>query len=185
MKITLRKTVRAEIGELISPKTPTKTGVLTITGMLPSPVGTEPLGGGVRRIARRAPHRPSPHRAKRSCKTCSTAVRYLLTLKARPPFRLAGIEMVEQLQQVVPVSQSVAVLSARAALAPIARPGCGRHSKRCVPIIEICAQAADWLHQSRRRSTPPPTPTHRPGSANRMANCAGDRFRPRVKRNRV
>ena len=71
MKITLRKAVRAEIGELISPKTPTKTGVLTITGMLPSPVVI--VEATQQRVAAPPhPHRPSSRRAKPSCKTCWT-----------------------------------------------------------------------------------------------------------------
>jgi hypothetical protein len=51
--------VLAEISELISPKTPTKTGVLTITGMLPSPIVTEPL---------RAEPAANPPRTGRKCR---------------------------------------------------------------------------------------------------------------------
>jgi hypothetical protein len=101
LKITWRKTVRAEIGEWISPQTPTKTGGLTITGIFPSPVVTESLPAESE--AKRAASAPTVIPPRETIvQDRLDRVRYLLTRKAHPPFRLAGVEMVEQLQQVGP-----------------------------------------------------------------------------------
>jgi hypothetical protein len=101
MKIQLRQTVRAEVAELLRPKTSENAGVLTSTGLLPSPAPTAPV----------APTSGGPSERERAALAAAERetivqdllqrVQYLLTLKARPPFRLAGIEMYEQLQQVV------------------------------------------------------------------------------------
>jgi hypothetical protein len=143
MKITLRKTVRAEIGELISPKTPTKTGVLTITGMLPSPVVTEPP------VVESDPATPVPS-ATTTRETLAQdlldRVRYLLTLKARPPFRLAGIELVEQLQQVVQCLNQLLRHQPEPRLHQL-RAGLQQALKTVRADYREVRQAAGWLHQ--------------------------------------
>jgi hypothetical protein len=100
MKVTLRKKVRSEVGELIRQEKVEKPGVLTVTGLVPTPVEepqeqTEP----------ESPVSPPPdptivqeHEA--IVQDLLRRVRYLLTLKGRPPFRLAGIEMFERLTEV-------------------------------------------------------------------------------------
>jgi Transposase, Mutator family len=143
MKITLRKTVRAEIGELISPKTPAKTGVLTITGMLPSPVVTEPLGAEPDAAAS-APTVATPRET--IVQDLLDRVRYLLTLKARPPFRLAGIEMVEQLQQVVQCLHQLLCYQPEPRLHQL-RAGLRQALKTVRADYRDLRQAADWLHQ--------------------------------------
>jgi len=143
MKITLRKTVRAEIGELISPKTPAKTGVLTITGMLPSPVVTEPLGAESE-ITTSAPTVATPRET--IVQDLLDRVRYLLTLKARPPFRLAGIEMVEQLQHVVQCLHQVLRHQPEPRLHQL-RAGLQHALKTVHADYRDLRQAADWLHQ--------------------------------------
>lgn len=142
MKITLRKTVRAEIGELISPKTPTKTGVLTITGMLPSPVATEPLGAEPDAAAA-APTVATPRET--IVQDLLDRVRYLLTLKARPPFRLAGIEMVEQLHQVVQCLNQLLRYQPEPRLHQL-RAGLRQALKTVRADYRDLRQAADWLH---------------------------------------
>lgn len=155
MKITLRKTIRADLGELISPKTPTKTGVLTITGMLPSPVVTEPLG------AESDPAASSPITAtprETIVQDLLDRVRYLLTLKARPPFRLAGIEMVEQLQQVVQCLNQLLRYQPESHLHQL-RAGLRRALKTVRTDCRDLRQATDWLHQIAETLDPDGKPT--------------------------
>jgi Transposase, Mutator family len=98
----LRKTVREQVGDVIrqAPRTaPGHPGVLTVTGLLPSPLDkpTAP-----------ACQSPTPRDTLTGPESKADAVitqllrhtRYLLTLKGRPPFRLAGIETYERLQHV-------------------------------------------------------------------------------------
>jgi hypothetical protein len=91
MKVALRKGVREEIGDLIRQEEVENSGVLTITGLVPSPE----LKTG----------QPSPPPTREQvCESIRQdlrrRVRYLLTLKGRPPFRLAGLEMFERLTEV-------------------------------------------------------------------------------------
>jgi hypothetical protein len=101
MKVSLRKGVREAIGDLIRPEQVERAGVLTITGLLPSPINTEPAAEPSARLETE-PGRPAPVEQEQA--EIETAfkrrVRYLLTLKGRPPFRLAGIEMYERLSEV-------------------------------------------------------------------------------------
>jgi hypothetical protein len=106
LKGELRNTVRQQVGALIRQEphtTPGQAGVLTVTGLLPSPLDTPTTP---------ASHSPTP----RDTRTASTAqadevitqlfrhTRSLLTLKGRPPFRLAGLETYERLQNVAQCS---------------------------------------------------------------------------------
>ncbi len=143
MKITLRKTLRAEIGELISPKTPTETGVLTITGMVPSPVVTAPRGTESETTAA-TPTVATPRET--IVQDLLDRVRYLLTLKARPPFRLAGIEMVEQLQQVVQCLNQLLRDHPEPRLHQL-RAGLQQAHQTVRADYRDLRQAADWLHQ--------------------------------------
>jgi len=98
----LRKTVREQVGDVIrhEPRTaPGHTGVLTVTGLLPSPLAqpTAPACQCPR------PRDTLPTPASTADEVITQLVRhtrYLLTLKGRPPFRLAGIETYERLQNV-------------------------------------------------------------------------------------
>jgi len=98
----LRKTVREQVGDLIrqDPRTASgHTGVLTVTGLLPSPLA-QPTAP--------ASQSPSPRDTLTAPESTAAEVitqlfhhtRYLLTLKGRPPFRLAGMETYERLQHV-------------------------------------------------------------------------------------
>jgi Transposase, Mutator family len=104
-KMELRKTVRQEVGALIRqvPRTAhDQAGVLTVTGLLPSPLGS--------RQELTAPDAQSqaPSTSLTAPEPEADAVitylfrhtRYLLTLKGRPPFRLAGLETYERLENV-------------------------------------------------------------------------------------
>lgn len=90
LKARLRQEVRESLGEWIRQENEEQPGVLTVTGLLPSTLETRECAtspdftgleeGLVQDLCRR--------------------LRYVLTLKARPPFRLAGLEMVAHLTDV-------------------------------------------------------------------------------------
>ncbi len=105
-KMELRKTVRGHVGDLLrqEPRTaPGHAGVLTVTGLLPSPL-EKPTAPA----APCSPLRdtlPVPEaEADEVIIQLVRHTRYLLTLKGRPPFRLAGIETYERLQNVASLS---------------------------------------------------------------------------------
>src|SRR5206468_8106375 len=102
----LRQTVRQHVGALIRQEpctAPGQAGVLTVTGLLPTPLAkpTAP-----------AAHSPPPRDTRTVPEVKADEVitqlfrhtRYLLTLKGRPPFRLAGMETYERLQHVAQCS---------------------------------------------------------------------------------
>jgi hypothetical protein len=94
MKVTLRKAVRSEIGGLIRQEKVEKPGILTVTGLVPTPIEEpqEPEKTG-------APA-PAVQEHEAIVEDLLRRVRYLLTLKGRPPLRLAGVEMFERLTEV-------------------------------------------------------------------------------------
>jgi hypothetical protein len=94
MKVNLRQGVRQEIGALIRQEKVEAEGVLTVTGALPSPVAPPPSHSQVAAPAQIEQERDLIVQDLRR------RIRYLLTLKGRPPFRLAGIEMFERLTEV-------------------------------------------------------------------------------------
>ena len=105
-KRELRQTVREQVGDMLrqEPRTaPGHTGVLTVTGLLSSPLETPTAP---------ASHSPSPRDTLTAPEPKAAEVithlfrhtRYLLTLKGRPPFRLAGMETYERLQNVAQYS---------------------------------------------------------------------------------
>lgn len=91
MKVTLRKAVRKRSGALIRPEHVEQPGVLMVTGLLPSPVEDEPGA---------EPSHSAEEERQSIVDALLRRVRYLLTLKGRPPFRMAGTEMFEGLQEV-------------------------------------------------------------------------------------
>jgi hypothetical protein len=87
MKMLLRQDIRAAIGQYIRQEDVEAEGVLTITGGLPSAVEVSSIPS--------EPSLPKDIEQMRNMITRDICrrIRYLLTLKGRPPFRLAGIEM--------------------------------------------------------------------------------------------
>ena len=134
----LRKAVRQQVGDLIRKEpqaTPVPSGVLTVTGLVPSPIGPPPAP--VAREAQSPPPSASPAATRSEADAIVTALlrhtRYLLTLKGRPPFRLAGLETYERLDHVARVSLALVAerydpclaqlyQSLQAALSPFAEP---------------------------------------------------------------
>ena len=142
MKKTLRQEVRADLGELLRPKTLENTGVLTVTGVVPSPVAS-----------------PAPTAtAAPSAATCTAAereqivqdilhrVQYLLTLKGRPPFRLAGVETYERLLEVKRCVAQLVRHDPEPRLVQVLH-GLRRALKVMRRDYTELRQAADWLEQ--------------------------------------
>ena len=111
MKVTLRKTVRIGVGELIRQEGVESPGVLIVTGLLPTPIAeaqTEILSSTEQATPETSDKTAAPaqqvsqHDDREAVvEAMMRRVRYLLSLKGRPPFRLAGLEMVTQLTLVV------------------------------------------------------------------------------------
>jgi hypothetical protein len=104
-KVDLRKAVRQHVGDLIrkDPRSdPAPGGVLTVTGLLPSPVGT-PIASDVSESPSALSRTPQSE-ADEVIAQLFRRTRYLLTLKGRPPFRLAGMETYERLDDVARLS---------------------------------------------------------------------------------
>jgi hypothetical protein len=105
-KVALRQHVRQQVGDVIRQEPQEAhghTGVLTVTGLLPSPV-EEPKAP----VSQSPPPIASPTALEPKADEVITQLvhhtRYLLTLKGRPPFRLAGLETYERLQNVASFS---------------------------------------------------------------------------------
>ena len=105
-KRELRQTVREQVGDMLrqEPRTaPGHTGVLTVTGLLPSPLETPTAPASQSPSPRDTLTAPEP-KAAEVITHLFRHTRYLLTLKGRPPFRLAGMETYERLQNVAQYS---------------------------------------------------------------------------------
>jgi len=123
MKVSLRKQVRQEIGALIRPEQVEQPGVLMVTGVLPTPIKIEEAtevppetrldkpwgdaeatetGATGQKQAQTKDEKIDPVEQEQAEieNALKRRIRYLLTLKGRPPFRLAGIEMYERLHEV-------------------------------------------------------------------------------------
>jgi Transposase, Mutator family len=146
MKIQLRQTVRAEVGELLHPKTPENAGVLTSTGLLPSPAPVAPVAPASGVLSERVRAVQAAAERETIVQDLLQRVQYLLTLKARPPFRLAGIEMVEQLQQVVRCLNQLLRQQPEPRLNQL-RAGLQRALQGVHADYRELHQAADWLAQ--------------------------------------
>lgn len=93
LKVRVRQEIRESLGEWIRQEQEELPGVLTVTGMLPSQV-EEPLP------ALQSTNVENPTQLRDALvQDLYRRMRYLLTLKARPPFRLAGLEMVARLRE--------------------------------------------------------------------------------------
>jgi len=107
-KVDLRKAVREEVGVLIRVEKTSQTApsnVLTVTGLLPD----EPPTAATSEIATPESSEPMPEAAQADEVVTHLLrhTRYLLTIKGRPPFRLAGIEMYQRLQGVVALTDDL------------------------------------------------------------------------------
>ncbi len=136
MKMALRQGVRQEIGDLIRQEKVANGGVLTTTGWVPSP-----------QPARLCP--PSlPAAQEQECESIRQdmrrRIRYLLTLKGRPPFRLAGIEMFERLCEVKDCLERLIAQHPDPGLQPL-HQGLQKAIQSAQADYPDLRQAADWL----------------------------------------
>ena len=164
-KGALRKTVREQVGALLrqEPRTaPGHPGVLTVTGLLPSPLA-QPTAP--------ACHTPPPRdtlagpasNADEVITQLVRPTRYLLTLKGRPPFRLAGIETYERLQNVTRCSLDLLAQRYEPRLAQLYR-GLQAALSPFAKTAEELQQGAAWLRDMayilKPAATPPLSAAH-------------------------
>jgi hypothetical protein len=102
-KMELRHTVRQHGGDVLrhaSHTAPSQAGVLTVTGLVPSPLGPQEertAPASQRQEPRAFPTAPEPA-AEEVITQLVRHTRYLLTRTGRPPVRLAGLETSERLE---------------------------------------------------------------------------------------
>lgn len=138
MKMLLRQDVRAEIGNYIRQEDVESGGVLTVTGVLPSPVEAHPRDSNAIFLNDR--EQLYGVITQDICRR----IRYLLTLKGRPPFRLAGIEMFERLTEVKDCLARLMVHHSTPQLLTLYN-GLATSLKSAQATYKVLRQAADWL----------------------------------------
>ncbi len=135
MKIDLRQAVREEIGALIRQEKIENQGVLTVTGGIPSPV---------------TPKQESPDPVVQEqdaiLQDISRRIRYLLTLKGRPPFCLAGLEMFERLTEVKDLLERLSAQHEHPQLSQL-QQGLLTALQMTQNKYTLLHHAADWLTQ--------------------------------------
>jgi hypothetical protein len=154
-KVELRKAIRQEVGALIRPETPTdapEAGILTMTGLLPSPLASE--------NAPTANPEPTPVveeatvEAREIVDGLTRRIRYLLTLKGRPPFRLAGIEMYQRFQEVATLIDELLVHRSDSRLGALS-PGIRGALASFADDYQNLEQGAGWLRDMAALLDPP------------------------------
>jgi hypothetical protein len=135
MKIDLRQGVREQVGDLIRQEKFENQGVLTVTGGIPSPV-----------TPKQATPDPVEKEKEAILQDVSRRIRYLLTLKGRPPFCMAGIEMFERLTEVKDLLERLSALHEHPQLSQLQQ---GLYA--ALQIVQtrytLLRQTADWLTQ--------------------------------------
>ena len=150
LKKTLRQAVRLDLKAVLRPQSPENAGVLTVTGLLPSPIVALPANAAS--VAPVVPADPSLAATLATAERESIIqdvvqrVRYLLTLKGRPPFRLAGIETYERLEAVVQCLEQLIQHDPDPRLVKV-YDGLSRALKVVQGDYVQLRQAADWLTQ--------------------------------------
>src|SRR5262249_58354264 len=160
--VDLRKAVRQQVGDLIRKEpraTPAPLGVLTVTGLLPSPIGPPPVP--LAREAQSPPPSASPTATGPEADAIVTSLvrhtRYLLTLKGRPPFRLAGMETYERLDPVARVSLDLLAMRSESRLVQLYQ-GLQAALSPFAQTSQEFRQGAAWLHDIAYILEPTPTP---------------------------
>jgi hypothetical protein len=181
MKMFLRQDVRATIGQYIRQEDDESDGILTITGVLPSPVEAPTIVS--------APALPKDIEQVRDSITRDICrrIRYLLTLKGRPPLRLAGIEMFVGLSEVKECLARLIVHHSTPQLLTL-HHGLQTALQSALATYTILREAADWLEHIATLLDP----EHDPGRSGDqvrqdlfayLANIQSTRFRDPMLRN--
>lgn len=142
----LRATVRAQVGALIRQepgRQPGQAGVLTVTGLLPSP-WEESTAPACQRPAPSASPMASAPEAEQIITQLVRHTRYVLTLKGRPPFRLAGLETYERLHSVACLSLDLLAQRYEPRLAQLYQ-GLQSALSPCAETYHALHQGAAWL----------------------------------------
>jgi len=157
-KSALRQSVRQQVGDLLRQDSRTESGhagVLTVTGLLPSPLKTPKAPA-----AQSAPRSGSPMAPALEADAVVTQLahhtRYLLTLKGRPPFRLAGLETYARLQNVAKFSLDLLAQRYEPRLAQLYQ-GLQSALSPWVATAQELQQGAAWLHDMAYILEPTPT----------------------------
>lgn len=135
MKVNLRQAVRAEIGEEIRAEKVEESGVLTVTGAIPSPIEILPVQ-----------EQSTQQKSEQVRQNLKRRIRYLLTLKGRPPFRLAGIEMFEKLSEMRDICQQLTSIHSDPELEKL-QLGLQHALQTVQNEYSLLRQAADWLEK--------------------------------------
>jgi hypothetical protein len=138
MKVILRQGIRETIGEVIRTEKVENSGVLTVTGLLPSPAPQAPILSDASQT-----HEQAGEHIRQDLKR---SIRYLLTLKGRPPFRLAGLEMFERLSQVQDCLEQLLALHPDPGLEQL-RQGLQIGLQAAQAEYTLLRQAANWLEK--------------------------------------
>jgi hypothetical protein len=162
LNVTVRKAVRHHLGPLLladRPPDPAQPGVLTMTGLLSDPSPTSsvvppPAPEQAFGAAASAEVAPPDHRSGVDTPTVADTVvtqllrrtRYLLTLKGRPPLRLAGLETVAGLQEVAQVSATLLSHRHDERLASLTR-GLQQALTQVEATLPDLQEGASWLRQ--------------------------------------
>jgi hypothetical protein len=167
MKVTLRKTVRQAVGDLIRAEQVENKGVLTVTGLIPTPVTDKETDvisppnlveqdqmvevSPSPPVADEQPAEPEvaqidsmEEEREEIVEAFQRRVRYLLTLKGRPPFRLAGLEMYERLTEVSGCLDTMLAHVADESLAQL-QHGLDQSLSEVAHTYKDLRQAGDWL----------------------------------------
>lgn len=173
-KVELRKTIRQEVGNLIRAEKPAdsaEAGVLTVTGLLPSPLAAKaPLTANpepVSTVNSEATEvfpttnpesvstvNPETAEAYEIVDSLTRRIRYLLTLKGRPPFRLAGIEMYQRLHEVTTLTDDLLTHRSDSRLERLSK-GIGGALATFASDYQSLAQGAEWLRDISAILEPP------------------------------
>jgi len=137
MKVAMRQEVRVQLGDLIRQEQVESGGVLTVTGLLPAP-SPEPSSAD--------PILTQVQAGERIRQDLQRRIRYLLTLKGRPPFRLAGIEMFERLQEVKACLERLIAQHPDPGLTQL-QHGLQNALNTFQPDYAVLHQAAHWLEE--------------------------------------
>ena len=140
LKVRVRQEIRESLGEWIRQEKEEQPGVLTVTGMLPSLMEEHPAA------SQSATEENFTTVRDGIIQDLCRRMRYLLTLKARPPFRLAGLEMVARLTEVQHCLEHLIAHQATPTLLTL--------YQRLQPILHsvqasytLLSEAAAWLKQ--------------------------------------
>jgi Transposase, Mutator family len=143
----LRHSVRQQVGDLIRQEPPTTSGhagILTVTGVLPSPVEEHTVPAGPCPAPSAVPTAAAPEAAQVITQLLRHT-RDLLTLKGRSPFRLAGIETYERLSHVAGVSLDLLAKHYEPRLAQLYQ-GLQAALSPFAETYQTLHQGAAWLH---------------------------------------